>query len=77
MRSSQGLLGTPSLEGRVAVKFIIGRDGSVAMVNAGEHSMPDNSAPYCVARAFGNLTFPEPAGGIVTVVYPIVFSTSP
>ena len=28
----------------------------------------------CVVRGFGNLSFPQPEGGIVTVVYPIMFN---
>ena len=28
----------------------------------------------CVVRGFGNLSFPQPEGGIVTVVYPIIFN---
>jgi hypothetical protein len=70
------LLRDPGLEGRVAVKFVIDRSGAVAMASAAEHSFPDESVPRCVARAFGSLSFPQPEGGIVTVVYPIVFSHS-
>jgi hypothetical protein len=72
----QGLQKDPSLEGRVAVKFVIARDGAVSMVSAADHSFADDSVAKCVARAFYNLSFPQPEGGIVTVVYPIVFSTS-
>jgi hypothetical protein len=28
----------------------------------------------CVIRAYYGLSFPQPEGGIVTVVYPIMFS---
>lgn len=73
----QGLMRDPGLEGRVATKFVIARDGSVAMVSAAESSLPDASVAKCVERAFYNLTFPQPEGGIVTVVYPFAFSTSP
>jgi hypothetical protein len=73
----QGLLRDPGLEGRIATKFVISRDGSVAMVSVAESSLSDASVAKCVERAFYNLTFPEPEGGIVTVVYPIVLSTSP
>jgi hypothetical protein len=73
----QGLQRDPGLEGRVATKFVIARDGSVSMVSVAESSLPDASVAKCVERAFYGLTFPEPEGGIVTVVYPIAFSTSP
>ena len=53
------LRNNPSLQGRVAVRFVIGRDGAVS----------------CVVRAFYGLSFPQPdEGGIVTVVYPIMFT---
>jgi TonB family protein len=73
----QGHQRDPGLEGRVATKFVIARDGSVSMVSVAESSLPDASVAKCVERAFYGLTFPEPEGGIVTVVYPIAFSTSP
>ena len=72
-----GLQRDPGLEGRVSTKFVITRDGSVSMVSAAESSLPDPNVAKCVERAFYNLTFPQPEGGIVTVVYPLVFSTSP
>jgi hypothetical protein len=37
--------------------------------------MPANVVS-CVVRGFGNLSFPPPEGGIVTVQYPISFSAS-
>lgn len=72
----QGLQRDPGLEGRIAAKFVIARDGSVSMASVGESSISDANVTKCVERAFYNLTFPEPEGGIVTVVYPIYFSTS-
>ena len=61
----------------LTTKFVITRDGAVSMVSVAESSLGDSSVAKCVERAFYDLTFPEPEGGIVTVVYPIVFSTSP
>ena len=69
----QALRRDPTLEGRVVVRFVIGRDGSVTNVSAGG-DFPDPSVPNCVAKAFYGLTFPQPEGGIVSVSYPIVFS---
>ena len=63
----------PTLQGRVVVKFVIDRDGSVSTTaDAGS----DMSAPVteCVVRRFGDLSFPPPTGGIVTVVYPLVLT---
>jgi hypothetical protein len=63
----------PTLEGRVVVKFVIDRDGSVSTsADAGS----DMTAPVtdCVVRRFGDLSFPPPTGGVVTVVYPLVLT---
>jgi hypothetical protein len=73
----KALVHTPALSGRVSVRFVIGRDGSVSSVSDGGSSMPDPAVVTCVVRAFYNLSFPQPEGGIVTVTYPIVFSPTP
>ena len=69
-----GLRTNPSLQGRVAVRFVIGRDGAVSNVSNGNSDMPDAAVVACVIRAYYTLAFPQPEGGIVTVVYPIMFS---
>ena len=69
-----GLRSNPNLQGRVAVRFVIGRDGSVSNVSNGGSDLPDASVIQCVIRAYYGLSFPQPEGGIVTVVYPIMFS---
>jgi hypothetical protein len=69
-----GLKGNPTLSGRVAVKFIIDRSGAVSMTADGGSDLPDSKVVECVVRGFGNLSFPQPDSGMVTVVYPIVFS---
>jgi outer membrane biosynthesis protein TonB len=74
-----GLQRNPSLEGRVAVKFVIDREGQVALASPwADTTLPDASVAQCVTRAYQAMAFPRPEGGIVTVVYPIVFTrTSP
>ena len=69
-----GLRNNPNLQGRVGVRFVIGRDGAVSNVANGGSDMPDSGVVSCVVRAFYGLSFPQPEGGIVTVVYPIMFS---
>jgi hypothetical protein len=69
-----GLKGNPALAGRVAVKFVIDRSGAVATTADGGSQLPDASVVQCVVRSFGNLSFPQPDNGLVTVVYPLVFS---
>jgi hypothetical protein len=69
-----GLRTSPSLNGRVSVRFVIGRDGAVSNVSNGGSDMPDAGVVGCVVRAFYGLSFPAPESGIVTVTYPITFS---
>jgi hypothetical protein len=69
-----GLNNNPNLIGRIAVRFVIGRDGAISNISNGGSDMPDGGVVTCVVRAFKDLTFPQPEGGIVTVVFPIMFT---
>jgi hypothetical protein len=68
-----GLSRNPNLEGRVQVRFVIGRDGTVSNVQNGGSDLPDAGVVGCVVGAYYGLSFPQPEGGIVSVVYPIMF----
>jgi hypothetical protein len=68
-----GLRSNPNLEGRVTVKFVIARDGSVAFASDGGSDIPDTTVRQCVVSSFTNLSFPAPDNGMVTVVYPLTF----
>jgi hypothetical protein len=70
----QGLDRNPNLQGRVSARFVIGRDGAVSNVSNGGSDLPDSGVVSCVLSAFYGLEFPQPEGGIVTVVYPIMFA---
>jgi len=74
-----GLKENPGLEGRVTVKFVIDREGQVALASPwSDTTIGDAAVARCVTRAYQAMTFPKPEGGIVTVVYPIVLTrTSP
>jgi hypothetical protein len=67
----------PSLRGRVTVRFVIDRTGSVHDVVDGGSTMADAEVVRCVLRVFSTLQFPRPEGNEVTVVYPIMFSPEP
>lgn len=69
-----GLRHDPGLEGRVVVKFVIDRTGGVAVAQDGGSDLRSAGVVACVVRAMAGLTFPQPEGGIVNVVYPLVFS---
>jgi len=68
-----GLRNNPRLKGRVSVRFVIGRDGSVSAAASSGSDMADTRMVSCVVRVFSGLAFPPPEGGLVTVVYPINF----
>ena len=67
---------TPSLTGRVSTRFVIDLDGNVtsASPEASGTTLPDAQAVDCVIAVFRTLHFPKPDGGIVNVVYPLIFS---
>lgn len=70
----EGLRNSPNLANRVVVRFQIDRTGAVTNVTDGGSDLPDSNVIACVLRAFQGLSFPAPEGGVVTVVYPIMFS---
>ena len=72
-----GLRRRPGLRGRVAARFTIEEDGTVARACDAGSSLPDPETVRCVLRAFTAVTFeayivddPCPP---VTLVYPIAF----
>lgn len=69
-----GLRNNPSLGGRVSVRFLIGRNGEITQVANAGSTVPDESVVACVQRAFHGISFPQPEGATVSVVYPIMFS---
>ena len=72
-----GLAKNPTLEGRVAVRFVIDRAGSVSLAADAGSDLHDAGVVSCVVRVVSLLTFPAPPDGIVTVTYPVVFSPGP
>lgn len=69
-----GLKRNPNLEGRVNVRFVIDRQGSVSTAANAGSDLPDSGVVACVIGAYQGLSFPQPEGGIVTVVYPVIFA---
>lgn len=69
-----GLKRDPNLSGRVAVEFVIDRDGSVTSAVDGGSDLPDQEVVRCIANAYRQLTFPAPPKGPVELIYPFVFS---
>ena len=67
----------PTLKGRVAVKYVIGRDGSVMDARDAASDLPDPDVVTCVVGAFRKFSYPQPEGGIVVVEWPMFFNTLP
>lgn len=72
---ADGLLRNPSLAGRVSVKFVIDHEGAVSVAMLESTDLADPSVADCVVKRYTQMSFPNPEGGIVTVVYPIVFTS--
>jgi hypothetical protein len=65
-----GLRANPELAGDVVVRFVIDRSGAVSTSAVGtDTTLADPDVNACIARQVGQLSFPRPEGGIVTVVY--------
>jgi hypothetical protein len=71
----QGLRKDPKLAGKVIVSFAIAADGSVKDVTR-TTTLSDEGVATCVAKAFGDLSFPKPDGGVIKVSYPLIFASA-
>jgi hypothetical protein len=72
---ADGLRRDPKLAGAVATKFVIDASGAVSKSEReGSTTLTDAAVVQCVVRAFSNLSFPQPEGGIVSVVFPVIFA---
>jgi hypothetical protein len=71
---ADGLLSHARLSGRVVVRFVIGWDGQVTSVQDQGSTLANRDVTRCIMEGFTKLTFPTPAGGSITVVYPLVLT---
>jgi hypothetical protein len=69
-----GLRADPTLEGRVAVKFVIDRTGNVESAQDGGSDLRDREVVRCMVDVMKDLTFPALDASIVTVVYPFILT---
>ena len=69
-----GLGKNPGLGGKVTVRFVIEKDGRVGKAVPVCTSMPDPAVVACIVGEYGQMRFPRPQAGVVTVVYPVTFS---
>jgi outer membrane biosynthesis protein TonB len=69
----QGLQGTPSLAGRVAVDFTIGGNGMVKTASVANSSLGSKVVEDCITLRLKSWKFPLPQNGVdVKVSYPFV-----
>jgi pSer/pThr/pTyr-binding forkhead associated (FHA) protein len=67
---------SPNLKGKVVVKFVIAKDGSVSSASKKTSTMKSPSVESCVVSRFKRMQFPKPkGGGIVIVSYPFIFTS--
>jgi len=68
---------SPNLQGKVVIKFVIAKDGTVSHASVGGTSMHNDVVENCLCARFLRMKFPRPeGGGIVFVTYPFVFNRS-
>ncbi len=68
------LSASPSLAGKLVVKFVITKDGAVSSATTKSSTLGSPEVEGCVNEAFLGFHFPEPrGGGIVIVSYPFLF----
>ncbi|HCP44703.1 MAG TPA: hypothetical protein DIU15_01515 [Deltaproteobacteria bacterium] len=66
----------PKLFGKVVVKFVIAKDGSVSSASTKASTLNNPIVEKCINSRFMRMRFPSPkGGGIVIVSYPFVFNT--
>lgn len=70
-----GVQRSPSLDGAVRLRFVVGEHGHVTAVEDGGSDLTDRQVVDCVAEGFYALRFPEPQRGAAHLLYRIHFDT--
>jgi hypothetical protein len=66
----------PKLFGKIVVKFVIAKNGSVSSASTKASTMKNPIVEQCLNKRFLRMRFPSPkGGGIVIVSYPFVFNS--
>ena len=65
----------PELQGKVTVKIVIDKGGSVSKADLKSTTLNDADVEQCVIELLRKVRFPEPrGGGIVIMSYPVSFA---
>ena len=68
------LTDNPELAGKIVVKFVIAKDGTVSSATTKSSTMDNAAVESCINSRFMRFQFSEPSGGgIVIVSYPFLF----
>jgi TonB family protein len=67
---------SPTLEGKVVVKLVIGPKGTVTKASIDSSSLGNKNVEACVLKTARKMKFPRPKGGSVVVSYPFVFASA-
>ncbi len=66
----------PALYGKIVIKFVIAKDGSVSSAKVNTTTMNNPIVENCICQRFMRFQFPEPRGGGIAIVsYPFVFKS--
>lgn len=65
----------PTLAGRVTIRFVVVKDGTVSTAGVKQTTFPAGRVEQCLIESFVGYRFPEPkGGGLVIVAWPLVFA---
>ena len=70
----RALTAKPNLQGRVALRLVIDEDGWLRRASVWQNDAGDSELAECLAHELVGLQFPQPEGGKVTVIYPLVLA---
>jgi len=71
------LVRKPQLQGKVAVRFVIDKSGSVSEATRADSTVEDDALVECITNTVLGWVFPQPQGGsVVIVTYPFIFKQS-
>lgn len=67
----------PNLAGKVVIKFVVAKDGSVSSAAIKSSTLAHEATEQCLVSRFMRMQFPSPqGGGIVIVSYPFLFTNT-
>ncbi|MEC7987640.1 MAG: AgmX/PglI C-terminal domain-containing protein [Myxococcota bacterium] len=66
----------PNIAGKVVVKFVIAKDGSVSKTRIRSTTLSSKAVESCILNRIKRFHFPKPSDGIVIVSYPFSFAHS-